>query len=133
MLRLFLSVCFAMMGIGTANALEAIQAQDDPYLWLEDVGAERSLAWVRGRNAIARDRLEAWPDFASTRNRLREILDSQDRIPQVVRRGAFLYNFWQDGSRPRGIWRRTSMVEFAKPQPAWEVLLDLDALAKQEQ
>ena len=133
MLRLFLSVCFAMMGTGTAYALEANKAQDDPYLWLEDVGAERSLGWVRERNAIARAQLEAWPDFASTRNRLREILDSQDRIPQVVRRGAFLYNFWQDGLRPRGIWRRASMAEFSKAQPAWEVLLDLDALAKQEQ
>ena len=133
MLRLFLSVCFAMMGIGTAYALEANKAQDDPYLWLEEVGAERSLGWVRERNAIARTRLEAWPDFAPTRNRLKEILDSQDRIPQVVRRGAFLYNFWQDGARPRGIWRRASMAEFAKAQPAWEVLLDLDALAKQEQ
>jgi len=114
MLRLFLSVCFAMMRIGTVYALEANKAQDDPYLWLEEVGAERSIGWVRERNAIARTRLEAWPDFAPTRNRLKEILDSQDRIPQVVRRGAFLYNFWQDGSQPRGIWRRTSMAEFAK-------------------
>jgi prolyl oligopeptidase len=62
---------------------------------LEEVDADRSLEWVRQRNAIARARLEAWPDFAPTRKRLMEILDSQDRIPAVVRRGAFLYNFWQ--------------------------------------
>lgn len=133
MLRILLSVCFAMMGMSTSWALDASPAKEDPYLWLEEVSADRSLDWVRQRNAIARARLEAWPNFAPTRNRLQEILDSQDRIPAVVRRGAFLYNFWQDSARPRGVWRRTTLAEFSKSQPEWELLLDLDALAKQEQ
>jgi len=32
----------------------------------------------------------------------------------------------------RGIWRRTSLAEFKKPQPAWETILDLDRLATAE-
>ena len=91
-----LLLAFAMIGMAPAQAQDpsqsppsaAAQALDDPYLWLEEVGAERALGWVKERNAISRTRLDAWPDFAPTRNRLREILDSQDRIPQVVRRGA---------------------------------------------
>ena len=30
----------------------AAPESDDPYLWLEDVLGDRSLAWVRERNAL---------------------------------------------------------------------------------
>ncbi|HSW21471.1 MAG TPA: S9 family peptidase, partial [Burkholderiaceae bacterium] len=105
---------------------------DDPYLWLEDVQGDRALAWVRERNAGSRKVLEAWPDFVGTRARIREVLDSRERIPDVTRRGPWLYNFWQDADRPRGVWRRTTMAEYRKASPAWELLLDLDALGREE-
>jgi prolyl oligopeptidase len=105
---------------------------EDPYLWLEDVQGERALAWVRERNAQARERLQAWPDFMPLRQRIREVLDSRDRIPAVRRRGEAFYNLWQDAANPRGLWRRTSLAEYRKAQPAWETVLDLDALGKTE-
>lgn len=105
---------------------------DDPYLWLEDVHGERALAWVRDRNALARRALEAWPDFAATRTRIREVLDSRERIPGVVRRGPWLYNFWQDADHPRGLWRRTTLAEYRRPQSAWHELIDVDALGAAE-
>jgi len=105
---------------------------DDPYLWLEAVQGERALAWVRERNAAARVRLQAWPGFQPLRERLLEILDSRARIPAVSRRGGHLYNLWQDTTHPRGLWRRTTLAEYRKPQPAWEALIDLDALGKAE-
>jgi prolyl oligopeptidase len=105
---------------------------DDPYLWLEEVGGERALTWVRERNAAARARLEAWPHFASTRAQILEVLDSRDKIPGVVRRGAHLYNLWQDAAHPRGVWRRTTLPEYRKAQPAWETLIDLDSLGRAE-
>src|SRR5262249_3838520 len=40
--------------------------------------------------------------------------------------------FWRDRNNPRGLWRRTTLEEYRKPMPHWEVVLDLDALAKQE-
>jgi prolyl oligopeptidase len=107
-------------------------APDDPYLWLEDVLGERSLAWVRERNAHSREVLEAWPRFHATRDEVRQILDSKDRIPTVTRRGDWLYNFWQDDQHPRGLWRRTTLAEYRKPQPHWDVLLDIDALGQAE-
>lgn len=107
-------------------------AAEDPYLWLEDVQGEKALEWVRERNAQARARLESWPDFAALRTRIREVLDSRDRIPQVARRGDFLYNFWQDAANPRGLWRRTALAEYRKAQPAWETVLDVDALGRAE-
>jgi prolyl oligopeptidase len=121
-------VALAFMLTMTPTAAE----DPDRWLWLEDVQGERALDWVRARNAESRRRIEAWPDFGATRGRLLEILDATDRIPAVVRRGAHLYNFWQDAANPRGLWRRTTLDEFRKPDPAWQVLIDVDALGSAE-
>jgi prolyl oligopeptidase len=104
----------------------------DPYLWLEDVLGERALAWVRERNAVTEQVLQARPDYAPTRDAVRELLDSQARIPQVSRRGDHLYNLWQDAAHPRGLWRRTTLADYRQPAPAWETVLDLDALGAAE-
>lgn len=104
----------------------------DPYLWLEEVDGPRALAWVRDRNAQSTAELEHAPEFAPTFQRLLSIYDSDARIPAVRQEGRWLFNFWRDAEHPRGIWRRTSIVEFRKPNPAWETVLDLDLLARQE-
>ncbi|MFC4729583.1 prolyl oligopeptidase family serine peptidase [Coralloluteibacterium thermophilus] len=101
---------------------------DDPYIWLEDVAGERSLDWVRAQNRTAERALEADPGFEALRSDLQTILDSDDKIPFVSKRGEYYYNFWQDKDHQRGLWRRTTLEEYRKPQPRWEVLLDLDAL-----
>ena len=104
----------------------------DPYVGLEDVMGEAALNWVRQRNAQSEATLQADPRFEPLRLELREVLDARDRIPTVSRRGDWLYNFWQDARNPRGLWRRTTMAEYRKAEPQWEVLLDLDALGKAE-
>ena len=45
---------------------------------------------------------------------------------------AALYNLWQDASHPRGLWRRTTLAEYRKARPAWETVIDLDALGQAE-
>ena len=107
-------------------------APSDPYLWLEDVTGQKALDWVRAQNAVCTNELEALPYFETTRKRLLEILDSKDRIPYVAKHGAFYYNFWRDAKNVRGVWRRTTLAEFKKPEPAWEVVLDVDKLATDE-
>ncbi len=104
----------------------------DPYLWLEDVQGERALAWVRERNRLAEGDLMARPGFAEREKAIREVLDSRDQIPAVRRIGSHFYNLWRDAANPRGLWRRTTLEEYRKPQPAWETVLDLDALGKAE-
>jgi prolyl oligopeptidase len=105
---------------------------EDPYLWLEDVTGEKALDWVRARNKIAQEKLEADAQFARLRDDLLAILDSDERIPYVTKRGEYYYNFWRDEKNERGLWRRTTFDEYKKPDPQWEVLLDLDALAASE-
>jgi prolyl oligopeptidase len=107
-------------------------ADNDPYLWLEDVQSERSLAWVRERNMQSEAVLQAPPGFETLRTRLREVLDSRDEIPAVSRRGDWLYNLWRDADNPRGLWRRTTLAEYRKAKPAWDTVLDIDALGKAE-
>jgi prolyl oligopeptidase len=111
----------------------AIAADDDPYLWLEDVAGDKALDWVRSQNAVSSKELEALPTFAVTRDRLLSVYDSDERIPGFVKMGPHLYNFWRDKQSVRGIWRRTTLAEYKKPAPVWETVLDIDALAAKEQ
>jgi len=105
---------------------------EDPYLWLENVTGEEALAWVRARNAETVAELTGGARFTGLRDELREVLDADDRIPYVRRRGEYLYNFWQDAAHPRGLWRRTTLDEYRRDSPEWELLLDVDALAEAE-
>src|SRR3569833_2651614 len=105
---------------------------EDPYLWLEDVTGDDALGWVRTRNDEPLDELSRGARVAELRDELREVLDADDRIPYVRRRGEFLYNFWQDASHPRGLWRRTTLESYRRAEPEWELLIDVDALAEAE-
>ena len=122
----------ALLCFATTLAMSEPTNAADPYLWLEDVQGERALAWVRERNAQSQKELTARAEYAPTRSQLLEVLNARDRIPYFVRRGDWLYNFWQDEANKRGLWRRTTLTEYQKPQPAWETMIDLDALAKAE-
>lgn len=119
---------FASPHLNAASAADS----EDPYLWLEDINGEKSLTWVRQQNATSQKELEAQPDFEPMRKRILAILDSKEKIPYVSKHGAWYYNFWRDEKYVRGLWRRTTLAEFKKPQPAWETVLDLDQLGKAE-
>ena len=107
-------------------------AGGDPYLWLEDIRGAKPMAWVKAQNAVTEKRFARSPAFARTQAQILEVLDSEARIPFVTRRGAYLYNFWQDKAHPRGLWRRTTLAEYRKHAPKWDVLLDVDALNEAE-
>ncbi|MFS2215398.1 prolyl oligopeptidase family protein [Telluria sp. Tellsp104] len=111
---------------------EADNGQLDPWLWLEDVDSGRALGWVAERNAETERELTALPGYATLRTRLKMILDARDRIPYAGHHDGRFYNFWRDADHERGIWRRTTLAEYRKPAPAWETVLDLDALARLE-
>eukprot|EP01052_Picozoa_sp_SAG31_P058801 SAG31_NODE_18172_length_644_cov_1.600000_1_plen_77_part_01 len=46
--------------------------------------------------------------------------------------GGYYYNFWTDEANLRGVWRRTTLDEYKKSKPSWEVVLDIDELGKAE-
>ena len=104
---------------------------DDPYLWLEEIEGERALAFVAEQNALT---LAKFGDagFVRDRDALAAILDRPDNIPFISRRGGFVYNLWKDANNPRGLWRRTTLAEFRNASPAWDIILDVDKLAAEE-
>lgn len=104
---------------------------DDPYLWLEDINAAKSLDWVRARNAESEKELGG-EAFGQLEAGILKIMDSDARIPYVNKAGAYYYNFWRDAKNPRGLWRRTTLDEYRKAKPTWEPVLDIDALGKAE-
>jgi prolyl oligopeptidase len=104
---------------------------DDPYLWLEAVDGEQALDWVERHNAPSLARLSG-ERFEQMRADALDVFDSDTRIPGVARQGEYLYNFWQDAGYPRGVWRRTTLEEYRKDSPEWDVVIDVDALAAAE-
>ncbi|EJO90774.1 prolyl oligopeptidase family serine peptidase [Mycobacterium colombiense] len=113
----------------TSQAHAAPEDTQDPYLWLEDVTGDEALDWVRARNepTLARFRDE---NFERMRTEALEVLDTDARIPYVVRRGEHLYNFWRDAANPRGLWRRTTLDSYRTESPEWDVLIDVDELGR---
>jgi prolyl oligopeptidase len=124
----------ALLGFPMPHATAAQPADPaaDPHLWLEDVSGEQPLAWVRERNAESCQALTTGTAFAALEQRILSILDSKERIPVVTKIGGHLYNFWRDAANPRGLWRRTTLEDYRTAAPAWEPVLDLDALATTE-
>jgi prolyl oligopeptidase len=127
-----MSLSFAQSDQTNPRKISDVTAEEDPFLWLEDVTGEKALNWVREQNALTQQKFEATEEFIALRDDLLKILDSDERIPFVSKHGDYFYNFWRDKNNERGLWRRTTLEEYRKPQPAWEIVLDLDAVAKAE-
>jgi prolyl oligopeptidase len=102
---------------------------DDPYLWLEDITGEDALNWVRARNEPTLTEFRD-AEFERMRTEALEVLDTDTRIPYVVRRGEHLYNFWRDAANPRGLWRRTTLDSYRTDSAEWDVLIDVDELGR---
>jgi len=104
----------------------------DPYLWLEEVSSPRAMAWVESHNATATKRLEADPRYARNLAEALAIAGARDRIPQPQFLHGRIYNFWQDPAHLRGLWRKTTLADYASDDPHWTTVLDIDALNQAE-
>jgi prolyl oligopeptidase len=129
-------ILFLIAGAAWVSAVPAQAAMsnelDDTYLWLEEVDSARSLDFARAASTRTLSELRERKEFAQIRDEVLDVLDSRERIAHVAAHGDHLYNFWQDAANPRGLWRRTTWAEYRKPQPVWEIVIDVDALARNE-
>jgi len=106
------------------NSMAINMNTDDEFLWLEEVNGERALD--------SETRLAQSADFKRLQAAILEVLNSDAQIPAIQKIGDYYYNFWRNSQHPQGIWRRTTLEEYRKPQPQWETVLDIDALSKAE-
>jgi prolyl oligopeptidase len=125
--------------VAVASALIVAKAADtkgtavppvDPFAWLEQVDGARAMNWVRAENARTAAVLESDPRYAGLFKDALAIAQAKDRIPEPHFIGGQILNSWQDADHEHGIWRRTSLDEYQKPQPRWTTVLDLDALSR---
>jgi prolyl oligopeptidase len=124
---LALTICAATMA-----AAQTASDGTDPFLWLEQLEGPRALRWVKAENAKTLGVLQKDSRFAGFYAEALKIGEAKDRIPVPTVVGGRIYNFWQDQEHVRGIWRSTTLADFASAEPAWTTVLDLDALAAAE-
>lgn len=104
----------------------------DPYLWLEEIESPEAINFAKKENEETLSKLKLEKNFEPIKNELTKIAYDKNRVPWAYPMQGMFYNFWQDKKSVRGVWRRTSFKEYQKNHPKWEVLLDLDILAKNE-
>src|SRR3954464_15850514 len=125
-MRLLKMTILAAASLAAAAPAQAVS--DDPYLWLEEVSSPRAMDWVNAHNAKAQAVLEADPRYQTYYNEALAIAQAKDRIPFARFLNGQVYNFWQDADHVRGVFRRASLAGYEAESPAWETVLDLDAL-----
>ncbi|MFA7261965.1 MAG: prolyl oligopeptidase family serine peptidase [Caulobacter sp.] len=113
-------------------AAPVMAATETPFEWLEQVDSARSMDWVRAENAKTLPVLTGDARFAGLQADALAILSAKDRIPTPTFVGGQVFNFWQDATHVRGVWRRTSLASYRTAEPQWETVLDLDALSAAE-
>lgn len=124
-----MSATILAAGLGlSASAKEAA----DPYLWLEEVEGAKAIDWVKAQNVRSEAALKTHPSFSTNLAEATAILTAKDRIPMGALLDGYVYNFWQETPEQRGVWRRATLAEYQKPEPKWDVLLDIDALNAKE-
>lgn len=116
----------------TWNISAFSQEADDPYFWLEEVEGAEPLVWVAAHNEKTISALRAHPSFDAIYQKNLEIYNSDERMTDVRICGDYVYDLLQDETHERGIWRRSSLDSYVHGRPEWEVLLNLDNLAKSE-
>jgi prolyl oligopeptidase len=121
-----------LIGLSASAATAQDAKMEDPYLWLEDIEGKKALDWVHKQNRLTLDRFESDPLYPQFKATAEKILQDKERIPYGKLRGGYVYNFWRDEDHVRGIWRRARLADYLKDHVSWEVLLDVDRLAKAE-
>ncbi len=124
-------VCFALAA-ASLRAQTPSSTPADKYIWLEDVNSPRAMDWVRAEDARTAKILEADPRFATWQEEALKVSEDPNRLPMPELRGNLVYNFWNDEKNVRGLLRKTTVVDYANPNPHWQTVLDIDALGKQE-
>jgi prolyl oligopeptidase len=127
-----LAALLCLLALPAVGAAMTPDSAKDPNLWLEAVSSPRALDWVNEQNARSLGVLKGDPHYATFYQQALAIAEAQDRVPVPMQLNGQIFNFWQDASQVRGLWRRTSLDDYRTAAPHWTPVLDVDALAKAE-
>lgn len=93
---------------------------------------DTALRWVAEQNSITVAKFARSGRFQKMQRTILQSLNDQTNIPWGEHYHDIVYNFWQDGSYSRGIWRRTHATSYLTAVPEWETVLDIDRLNAEE-
>ncbi len=99
--------------------------------WKMCTAPSRSPGW-RSRTHALLSVLKADPEYQKDYDAVLKIMDATDRIPYPGVDHGVVFNFWQDATNPKGVWRKTTVADYATASPHWEVLVDVDKLSADE-
>ena len=121
-----------MVGSLPVIAEELTPDSPDPFLWLSDIHGDKATSWAAERTAKALSTLKSDPNYQKDHDSILKVLDANDRIADGALDHGDVFNFWQDASHPRGLWRKTSIADYRNANPKWDVILDIDKLDADE-
>ncbi len=128
----FLLIIFLFIQCQPEGNKEAAVADEDPYLWLEEIEGNSPLEWIKAKNQISSERIKAYPGFTEIRDKMLEAFNDDEKLisPQII--GEYVYHLWQDAENQRGVWRRMLLSDFVANSKEWEVVIDIDRLSEEE-
>ena len=138
MRRLYLAmtslVCTSLLGAApvAARAAPGVGEPAPPRAVLEQVEGQQALDWVKAQNSRSAEALKADKRYSKFYDDVLTVEQAPGRLPLPEQAGGKLWNFWQDAAHPKGIWRVTTPASFAKAEPDWKLMLDIDALSRRE-
>ena len=104
----FMWLFIADLSLGKARPFKG----NDPYLWLEETEGEKTLSWVNEANKQSLSIFSKTKKFLNLKNKIFENLSSKNKIPKGQFFEGYVYNFWQDETNKRGIWRRATLENY---------------------
>lgn len=123
---------FLLITILVACAHKPKTTNEDTFLWLEEIEAPKSLAWVQEQNTKSDKALSVSEQFQRLQKDTLAILEAKDKIPSGMMMKNSIINFWRDEVHVRGLLRSATLQEFQKKNPRWVSILDIDVLSKKE-
>ena len=129
------------LSINTVSAMDGysknLSATDESLSWLDETHGDRVRGWVRDQNENTLTHLQAEARYKSFYATALELRNSESGANWGKQRLLTIHNGWvydllKNESHPRGLWRRTLLSTLRKSNREWELVLDVDELAKKE-
>ncbi len=107
-------------------------AQQDKYMWLEEVDGKKALEFAEAQSKATLDKLIKEKDYQSIYDKSLAVLNSTEKIAYPDIQGKYVYNLWKDKDHVRGIWRRCLLANYTNNTLDWETIIDIDEMSKKD-